>query len=143
MEPKRFSLVKPTVQTPFHIDFNWWQQNDQDWRIYLLSCLCPEHQQSYSNLQVDESIDWVDPKTAEVQHVDGLQHTLINHCARLDGFIPDHTALVDSVFKTLLANGNLPMTPDEFGIKLSRPAETILRTLTGLKVYKGIRPLQV
>jgi hypothetical protein len=142
MEPKRFSLVKPTVQTPFHIDFSWWQHNDRDWRIYLLSCLCSEHQQAYSNLQIDESIDWIDPETAEVQHVDGLQHTLITHCARLEGFLSDRTALVDAVFKTLLANGNSPLTPEEMGKQLGRPPEIILRTLAGLRVYKGLRPIQ-
>ena len=29
VEDKRFSLVKPTVNTPFHIDFEWWRQNDR------------------------------------------------------------------------------------------------------------------
>jgi hypothetical protein len=142
MEVKRFSLVKPTSQTPFHIDFNWWQQNESDWRIYLLSCLCPEHQLAYSNLRVDESIDWIDPETAEVQHVDALQHTLITHCAQREDFLTDYTALVDAVFRTLLANGNSPMSPLELEKQLGRPADIILRTLAGPRVYKGLRPVQ-
>jgi len=36
-EFKRFSLVKPTLQTRFHIDFNWWSQNDRNWRVIYLA----------------------------------------------------------------------------------------------------------
>ncbi len=141
METKRFSLVKPTLQTPFHIDFTWWKQHDNNWRVYLVSYLCPEHQQSLGNLNEDTMIDWIDPETAEIQSVDGLQHVLINHCAKLEGFVTNHTALVDAVFRTLLANGNTPMSAEELSSRLGKPAMTILLTLTGLQVYKGLRPV--
>jgi len=49
--------------------------------------------------------------------------------------------LVDSVFRVLLSNGNQPMTAEELGSRLNRPAQTILRTLSGVRVYKGIRPI--
>jgi hypothetical protein len=141
METKPHSLVKPTLQTPFHIDFTWWKQYDSNWRVYLMSCLCQEHQQSLANSNMDTVIDWIDPETAEVQEVDGLQHILINHCAKLEGFVTNYTSLVDAVFRTLLANGNTPLTPEELSRQLGRPAITILLTLTGLQVYKGIRPI--
>jgi hypothetical protein len=139
-EVKRFSLIKPSVNTPFHIDFAWWKQHDNDWRIFLLSYLCPEHQAAFSNLQGDQEVDWIDPETAEVQTVDGLQQVLITHCAKQEGFLTEHTTMVDAVFRILLANGNAPLTPAELSNRLSRPAETILRTLAGPQVYKGIRP---
>lgn len=142
METKRFSLVKPTLETPFFIDFTWWKEHDSDWHIALLSCLCQEHQQLMANLDLQETIDWVDPSTAEVTQVDGLQHTLITHCAKQEGFLTDHTTLVDAVFRILLAQGNNPMTPNELSGRLGRPADTILKTLGGYTVYKGIRPRQ-
>jgi len=142
METKRYSLVKPTLQTPFHIDFTWWKQYDSNWRVYLVSFLCAEHQQSLGNTEIDTMIDWIDPETAEIQQVDGLQHILINHCAKLEGFVTSHTSLVDAVFRTLLANGNTPLSPEELSRLLGRPAMTILLTLTGLQVYKGLRPVQ-
>jgi hypothetical protein len=77
-----------------------------------------------------------------VQQVDGLQHVLITHCAQQPGFITEHTTLVDAVFRTFLANGNVPMTPVELGAHLMRPPETILKTLTGMRVYRGLRPYQ-
>jgi len=85
-------------------------------------------------------VDWVDPQTAEVTRVDGLQHELITHCARQEGFITLQTALVDAVFRTFLANSNQPLTPEELSVILGRPALTILKTLSGLKVLQGIRP---
>ena len=139
-EIKHFSLIKPSVKTPFHIDFEWWKQHDNNWHVFLLSYLCPEHQLAFSNVRTSQDVDWVDPETGEVQTVDGLQHVLITHCAKRDDFLTEHTAVVDAVFGTLLANGNAPMTPEELSVRVGRPAETILRTLAGPQVYKGIRP---
>ena len=140
VEVKRFSLVKPTLQTRYHIDFNWWGQNDRNWRIDLLSFLCEEHQDAFSDDRGEEPVDWVDPETAEVQQVDGLQHMLISHCAKEPGFITEYTSLVEAVFRLFLANGNTPMSPVELSEQLNRPPDTILRTLSGMRVYKGLRP---
>jgi len=140
VEIKRMSLVKPTLQTKFHIDFDWWRQHDRDWRVYLRNFLCPEHQQAFSDLDVSEQIDWVDPETAEVQLVDGLQNILITHCAKQRSFITQHTTLVDSVFRIFLSNGNISLTPEELAEELGRDPLVILRTLSGPRVYKGLRP---
>ena len=142
MDSKRRSLIKPKITTPFKIDFDWWKNHDRNWRVYLRSFLCDEHQAMFEEIDNDEMIDWVDPDTAEVTQVDGLQHILITHCAKQDDFLTSKMVLVDSVFRILLANGNKPMTPEELGNTLNRPASTILRTLSGVRVYKGIRPIQ-
>jgi hypothetical protein len=84
----------------------------------------------------------VDPKTAEVKPVDGIQHALMSHCARRPEFVTEQTALVEAVFRLFLTNENMPMTAEELGALLHRPAMTILRTLSGPRVYKGLRPLQ-
>ncbi len=139
-EVKRFSLVKPTLETRFHIDFDWWRMNDQDWRVYLRSNLCPEHQKAFADSDFGEQVDWVDPDTAEVQRVDGMQHILIAHCARQPGFIPEHATLVDATFRVFLANGNTPLSAVELGERLGRDPQTILKTLSGVRVYRGIRP---
>jgi hypothetical protein len=138
---KRISRVRPTIQTHFHIDFNWWQQRDRDWRVFLQSLLCPEHQQAFAELPDNHLVDFVDPVTAEVQRVDGLQHVLITHCAKLEGFISPHTTLVDAIFRLFLANGNMPMTPMELAQLSRRSPDLILRVLTGERIYRGLRPL--
>ena len=141
-ELKRPSLLKPTVQTPFHIDFQWWKQNERDWHVFLRSLLCPEHQAAFANYEEGQLIDWVDPVSAEVKSVDGIEHALMSHCARQPEFLTSQTALVEAVFRTFLANDNQPMTAEELSKRLNRPANTILSTLTGGRVYRGLRPAQ-
>jgi hypothetical protein len=143
-EPKRFSLVKPTLQTPFQIDFSWWKAHDNNWRVILFNYLCSEHQKAFENMDdSDGAVDWVDPDTAEVHQVDGLQQVLMTHCSKQADFLTEHTALVDAVFRLLVANGNTPMTATELGSQLNRSPEMILRTLSGQQVYRGIRPRQI
>ncbi len=138
---KRTSRARPTIQTHFHIDFNWWQTRDRDWRIFLHSLLCPEHQAAFSDLSDDHLVDFVDPETAEVKRVDGLQHVLITHCAKRVDFISPRTTLVDAIFRIFLANGNVPMTPVELSQLSGRPPDLILRVLTGETIYRGLRPM--
>ena len=57
-----------------------------------------------------------------------------------DDFVTVNTSLVDAEFRVFLADGNIPLTPKELAEKISRPADTILRTLSGPAVYKGLRP---
>ena len=57
------SLLKPTAKTPFHIDFEWWKQNERDWHVFLRSFLCAEHQESLAGIEEGELIDWIDPHT--------------------------------------------------------------------------------
>ncbi len=135
------NLVRPTLDTPFHIDFDWWQEHDRDWRVHLRNLLCPEHHEQFASLEHDETIDWVDPETAEVHAVDGLQHVLMTHCALQPGFLHEGVPLVDAVFRLFLMNGNTPMTPTEIAQRLNRPPMTVLRTLSGPRVYRGIRPV--
>lgn len=139
-EVKRVSLIKPTLQTPFHIDFDWWRANDNNWHIALQSLLCPEHQEAYASVPEGQMIDWVDPETAEVRQLEGVQNTLISHCAKQPGFLDEHTALVDAIFRLLLANGNTPMSVEELGARLNRPSNTILKTIAGPRIYKGLKP---
>jgi hypothetical protein len=139
-EVKRFSLVKPSVDTPFHIDFAWWKKNERDWHVYLRSLLCAEHQEAFANTEEGQTIDWVDPVTAEVKPVEGVQNALMTHCVKQPDFLTSQTALVEAVFRLFLTNGNVPMSSGELGVRLNRPPETILRTLASARVYKGIRP---
>ncbi len=139
-ETKRFSLVKPTVNTPFQIDFDWWKNHDQNWRVYLHSFLCEEHKPLFSEEDTTVLIDYIDPETAEVVTVDGLQHVLMTHCAKKEDFLTDHTTMVNSVFRIFISNGNAPLTIEELSSITGKPAQTILKTLAGTQVYKGIRP---
>jgi hypothetical protein len=134
------TLTRPTLETKFHIDYNWWDRADRELDVYLRSHLCEDHQEAYSEMEGDAKVDTIHPETAEVTRVLGIQHTLITHCAVQDDYLTPQTTLVNAVFRVFLANGNTPLTPEELGEKLTRPARMILRTLSSPRVYKGIRP---
>ena len=61
---KRFSLVKPTLQTPFHIDFRWWKQNERDWHVFLRSLPLPRASGSLfaSRRRADDRLDRCPPR---------------------------------------------------------------------------------
>lgn len=134
------SLVRPTLQTPFQIDFGWWDRADRDLEVYLRSHLCPEHQQALSEGDPHEQVDHVDPVTAEVSQLDRMRDVLISHCAQQEDYLTRQTSLVNAIFRVFLANGNQPMTPEQLAEQLERPARMILRTISGPRIYKGIRP---
>ncbi|HIE38782.1 MAG TPA: hypothetical protein EYH30_00270 [Anaerolineales bacterium] len=141
VSPKHLRLVKPTLDTPFHINHGWWERAGRDMRVELRAHLCPEHRAVYADHFDTEVIDWVDPRTAEVTRVDGLQHVIREHCSRQPGYISDQVSLVDAVFRVFLANGNVPLSPRELADVIGRSAEIILRTLSGRGTYKGLRPV--
>lgn len=135
-------LVKPTLDTPFHIDYAWWERKGLHINVELRAHLCQEHQAVFSDHFDTEKIDWVDEKTGEVIKVDGLQHVLQAHCSKQPGYINDDLSLVDAVFRVFLANGNNPLTSEELSTITGRAAERILSTISGLRVYQGIRPVR-
>lgn len=134
------SLLKPTLETPFRIDFDWWRENDREWRVYLRGLLGSEQEARLAEISGEELVDWVDPKTAEVRRVNVLQYLLMGHYAS-SGAAEEGGSLVESIFRAFLANGNQPLSSEQLGEQLGRPAQTILRTLSGARVYRGIRPV--
>lgn len=140
-ETPRASLIKPTLETPFHIDFAWWRQNDREWNVFLRGLLGPEQEAKLADLRGDERVDWVDPQTGEVIQMDALQYLLSNHYTGPAESETGGTSLVEAIFRAFLKNGNNPLNSQQLGEALGRPPQTILRTLSGLRVYRGIRPV--
>ncbi len=132
--------IKPTLNTKFHIDYSWWQREDRDLRTYLISHLLPEQRERFEQTKDEATIDWIDPKTAEVRRVDALQQALVE-AARDPQYISEHTTLVDAIFRVFVANDNEPLSPNELAERIHRSSGTILKTLAGAQVYKGIRPI--
>lgn len=132
--------IKPTLDTRFHIDYDWWERDGGDLRIYLISHLGQDQREFFSDNRNIEEMDWVDPVTAEVTRVDALKRALLEATQKPD-FITHRTSLVDAVFRVFLANNNTPLTPVELGERIGRDPRTILRTLSGTTVYKGLRPV--
>lgn len=139
---KPSALIKPTLDTKFHIDYEWWERDSEDLRTYLLSHLKPEQREQLAQIQEERLIDYVDPQTGEVFQLDELK-LAIQIAAQEDDFINLQTSLVDSIFRVFLKNNNSPLSPQELAENTSRPAATILKTLSGGRIYKGIRPYSI
>lgn len=139
---KPSAFVKPTLDTRFHIDYDWWDNSTdpgKDLRTYLLSHIAPEHRERLSQSPADKTVDYVDPVTAEVSKLDEL-NLAIREASEDPGFISEDISLVDSVFRVFLSNGNTPLSSRELEVETGRQARTILNLLSGKRVYKGLRP---
>ena len=133
-------LLQLSLDTLFHIDYEWWDNEGRDLRVYLQSHLCSRHREVFDSHE-DQLIDWVDDVTAEVTRVNGVEHALRVHCSQQEDYISDRTSLVDAVFRVFLANGNQPLATPEIARLIERPPDVILRTLSSTRVYKGLRAL--
>jgi len=69
-------LLRPTLDTKFHIDYEWWRRANRDVEVFLRDYLCPEHQQVVASGEEELAFDFVDPDTAEVRRIGGLQQVL-------------------------------------------------------------------
>lgn len=132
-------LIKPSVETKFYIDYQWWEESRDDLQVYLLTHLSSEQQRTLERKDLAEVIDYVDPETGEVTQLDALGLAIRESAAR-DDFITGHIGLIDSVFRALLVNGNTPLSALELEAVTGRDAATILKTIGGLRIYRGIRP---
>lgn len=138
---KPSALIKPTLDTRFHIDYEWWErETNEELHTYLLSHLLSEQRDRLSQNPENTLIDYVDPDTGEVLQLDQVG-LAIQEAIKDPNFINPHTSLVDSIFRVFLSNGNTPLTPRELGSLIDKPPAIILRTLSGTRVYKGIRPV--
>jgi hypothetical protein len=136
---KPSALIKPTQNTKFHIDYDWWARSREDLRSYMLSHLSIEVRERLQNATDDALVDFVDPETGEVFQYDDLD-LAIQTAAKDPDFINPQTSLVDGVFRVFLKNNNTPLSPKQLSRETGRPAATILKTLSGQQIYKGIRP---
>jgi len=131
-----------TVDTKFHIDFQWWDKQNKDIHVFMRDLLCTECRQTVDSAAPGQTLDVVDPETGEVTQVDSLWEAIRACCALKPDYITADTPLLDSIFRTFLANGNKPLSVSELHERLDkRPPDVILRMLTKGQVFMGIKPV--
>ena len=138
---KRLARFRPTADTKFHIDYDWWEKSGKNFRIYLRDQLCEECRERFANYQNTEDVDWIDPETAEVRRTDALRECLRTRCANDPDYINERLPLASACFRVFLANNNTPLSPNELNQLLPwKSSDTILKVLRGDQNYLGIRP---
>ncbi len=132
---------RPSLETKFHIDHDWWQNSGKDLRVAVRGQLCRDCQARFPDHRNLEAVDWVDPATAEVTRTDALLQTLRSDCSQKPEFISSGNSIITNVFRIFLLNGNQPLTPGELARQVTWVSpDTILRTLAGGQIYMGLRP---
>ncbi len=134
-------LIKPSIDTKFYIDYEWWEHSRDDLQIYLLTHLSQDQQKALQHRDLREVFDYVHSETGEVFQLDTLG-LAIRESSKSDDFMSGHIGLIDSVFRALLVNGNQPLNALELGEITGRVPATILKTIGGIRIYRGIRPHQ-
>ena len=138
---KTLSRFRPTVDTKFHIDYDWWEKSGQNFRLYLRDQLCAECRDRFADHHNTEDVDWVDPETGEVHRTDALRECLRTRCANDPDYINERLPIASACFRIFLANNNTPLTPNELSQLIPwKGADAILGTLGTGKVYLGLRP---
>ncbi|MDX1414138.1 MAG: hypothetical protein R3293_08095 [Candidatus Promineifilaceae bacterium] len=130
---------RTTPDTKFYIDFEWWDNANLDLKTYLMTRFAMGDE---SALEAEfETVDLVDSQTGEVHRVDGFQYLIQAYFHRLPQDFVTNASLVDAAFFVILANANQPMTAREIASRTGRPADVVVQTLGGTKIYQGIRPI--
>ncbi|MEJ2751623.1 MAG: hypothetical protein ACK2UR_08980 [Candidatus Promineifilaceae bacterium] len=132
-------VKRATADTPFYIDFDWWDESNLDMRTYLMTRL--ELGEDVSLDAEFDKVDLIDPRTGEVHQVDGFQYIVQAYFHQVPDDFLTNASLVDAVFCILLANANQPMTAAEIAKGIGRQPDVVVRTLGGPKIYQGIRPV--
>jgi len=139
----RRRVLRPTVDTKFHIDPDWWERIGRDFKVYLHGALCSSCREELNPTNGNlREVDYVDPQTAEVRRINELWARLLSHCSQQPDYVEPNTPLTAAIFRTLLASGNRPMSPKELHRRIGKSdPQTILRILTGGAHY-GIVPVE-
>jgi hypothetical protein len=133
--------VRPDTKTLFHIDLDWFPKNGRDLREEMHATLCAECRAVYPTPADMREVDRVDPSTAQVTRVDALWECLTDHCAFKPEFIAPTTPLTVAIFRALLANSNVPMSPEDLFKRIGKSnAAGILRVLMGAEIENGVVP---
>jgi hypothetical protein len=139
--PALARFIKPTLDTPFHIDYNWWVEQGLDLNVQLLQHLSPELREVYTGQRLGDKIDLIDWETGEVRQVEGLQYLIATRCSKDPGYIMQAPTLLEAIFRAFLSNGNHPLTPRALAPLVGHTSEQVLRVLSGSIVRKGLRPV--
>jgi hypothetical protein len=126
------------INTPFHIDFDWWEKRDRNFNRFLAEILASPDGAVSDN---QETMDYIDPETAEVHQLSALWTQVLTERANKPDYITSSTPMVNAVLRALIENRNHPMTAAELHRRISRGTpKALLRVLRTARMQYGIVP---
>ncbi len=135
-------LFRVDEHTRFHVDYSWFEKNKQDINVLIRKYLTPEQLERYTDEQLNETFDFVDPETAEVHHITRAAHLVRTEMQNDPSFVHPGLPIAEAVFRIFLLNNNQPLTAAELAGYLNRKPADVLAQIGGRNVYNGIRPIR-
>ena len=128
-----------TVETPFHIDLQWWAARDRNLGRFLAEIVGAEHDAPASGAP----LDFIHPRTGEVRQIDPLWVRVLTERAYRPDYITPSTPLPNALLRALVETVNEPMTAVELHRRLNRSnPQTLLRVLKTARTAYGITPAE-
>jgi hypothetical protein len=134
-------IFRPTEQTLFHIDYEWFDQKGQDVNVLIDKCLTPDQIAQLGESRHSNPVDVIDDQTGEVRREDAVLRLLRSEYAKDPNFITRRTPVFEAAFRIFLVNNNQPLTSIELAKLMSRRPSEVLTQLSGRVVYNGIKPV--
>lgn len=126
------------VNTPFHINFTWWEERGRNLGRFLAEIIG----RSDADLESGDPLDFIDPQTAEVHQLDPLWVEVLTSRAFQPDYITSATPMTSALLRALVENLNRPMTSVELHRRINRAnPQTILRVLKTARTEYGIVPI--
>lgn len=127
-------VARLTTKSKFQIDVSYWEKQGRDFRGELYDALCDECKGLYAP-EDRRMVDHVHPETGEVIRMDVLLDCASDVCAENTDYIDPRMPLTRSIFRALIAAGNLPQSPEEIYTRIKKGSpQVILKELLSVQM---------
>ena len=134
-----FKAMRPTGDTPFQINWSWFERNNINAQSLVRNQLNYKWRQRFDNGLEIKEVDYINSETGEVFKMDNMREAILAECQWEPDYITRDMPLLQSILRLFLANNNQPMTVVEMARRLERhDSNAILNLLTASKIQNGI-----
>ncbi|HQZ70228.1 MAG: hypothetical protein ACH37Z_07500 [Anaerolineae bacterium] len=130
--------LRTDIQTPFHIDLDWWSSHGRSLDRYLREILGGQAAEDGNPAAL---VDYIDPQTAEVFQLTAMWTQVLTQRAHRADFITSTMPMTNAVLRALIENRNRPMSAVQIHRRINRGSpQALLRVLQSAHQQYGIAP---
>lgn len=114
MSPRTAQKRRPQAPAPpsapaaprYSIDLGWYEAQEKSLTTLLVRCMCPKHQRRWSSAHTDR------PPEEAIAAIKGC-------CSQEEDFLASSLPLAEAIFRTLLSEGNQPVSAEDIARRLA------------------------
>ena len=118
-------VARLTTTSKFRIDVSYWENQGRNFREEVYDALCEECKSLYS-LDDQREVDHVDPVTGQVTRLDVLLDCASEVCAITPDFVNPRMPLTRSIFRAMIAGGNMPQSAEDIYARIKKGSPQII-----------------